>query len=117
MELDAVLAMIVYTLVTAAFYLLGAAILHKQGNIPEGYSMVESLSVMYTESIGPGAKPAFMIGAFVVLFSTLFAALAAWTRQWSDIFGQIGLINFHRNGWLPAIPLINIGFGGSEEDH
>lgn len=95
MYLDAILAMIVYTIVTAAFYLLGAAVLHAQGNIPEGYQMVESLSVMYTESIGPGAKSTFMFGAFVVLFSTLFAALAAWTRQWTDIFGQIGLINFY----------------------
>lgn len=95
MYLDAVMAMIVYTLVTAAFYLLGAAVLHVQGHIPEGYQMVESLSVMYTESIGPGAKPIFLIGAFVVLFSTLFAALAAWTRQWTDIFGQIGIIQFY----------------------
>jgi hypothetical protein len=28
------------------------------------------------------------------LFSTLFAALAAWTRQVSDIFGQVGWIDF-----------------------
>ncbi|PHN04954.1 Nramp family divalent metal transporter [Flavilitoribacter nigricans] len=95
MYLDALLAMIVYTVVTAAFYLLGAAVLHAQGTVPEGYQMVESLSMMYTESIGPQAKPAFLLGAFVVLFSTLFAALAAWTRQWADIFGQIGLIDFY----------------------
>ena len=57
--------------------------------------MVESLSVMYTEVLGPGAKPAFLLGAFVVLFSTLFAALAAWTRQFSDIFGRFGWIDFY----------------------
>jgi Mn2+/Fe2+ NRAMP family transporter len=95
MELDALMAMIVYTTVTAAFYLLGAAVLHAQGNIPAGDQMVESLSAMYTEAVGPGAKPFFLFGAFVVLFSTLFAALAAWTRQWADIFGTIGLIRFH----------------------
>jgi len=94
MHMDALLAMIIYTVVTAAFYLLGAAVLHAQDRIPEGYQMVESLSVMYTESIGPQAKPLFLLGSFMVLFSTLFAALAAWVRQYSDLFGQMGWINF-----------------------
>lgn len=94
MKLDAIIAMGVYTSVTAAFYLLGAAVLHVQGNAMEGYGLVETLSAMYTESLGPNAKIAFLLGAFVTLFSTLFAALAAWTRQLTDIFGQIGWINF-----------------------
>jgi len=92
--LDALVAMFIYTVVTAAFYLLGAAVLHSQDRIPEGYEMIESLSMMYTESIGPEAKPMFLFGSFMVLFSTLFAALAAWTRQYSDMFGQIGWIDF-----------------------
>ena len=94
MHYDAVASMIVYTVMTAAFYLLGAAVLHASGNVPEGYAMIETLSTMYTESLGPSTKWLFMAGAFMVLFSTLFAALAQWTRQYSDIFGQIGWINF-----------------------
>lgn len=94
MYLDALLAMALYTVVTAAFYLLGAAVLHAQGDVPEGYAMVESLSRMYTESLGPEARSVFLFGAFIVLFSTLFAALAAWTRLLSDIFGQLGWISF-----------------------
>ena len=94
MKLDAIIAMCIYTSVTAAFYLLGAAVLHAQGSVPEGYAMIETLSTMYTESLGPHAKTAFLIGAFITLFSTLFAALAAWTRQIADIFGQIGIIQF-----------------------
>ena len=94
MQLDAVVAMVVYTIVTAAFYLLGAAVLHAQGDVPQGFAMIESLSSMYTTALGPNAKIAFLIGAFITLFSTLFAALAAWTRQISDIFGQIGWIDF-----------------------
>ena len=94
MHYDAVTSMIVYTVMTAAFYLLGAAVLHASGNVPEGYAMIETLSTMYTESLGPGTKWLFMAGAFMVLFSTLFAALAQWTRQYSDIFGQIGWIDF-----------------------
>ena len=92
---DAILSMIVYTIVTAVFYLLGAAILHQSGDIPEGYEMVEALSRIYTETLGPGAKSVFLLGALVVLFSTLFAALASWTRIFSDCFGQIGWINFY----------------------
>ncbi len=94
MHYDAVASMVVYTLMTAAFYLLGAAVLHAAGTIPEGYAMIETLSTMYTESLGPGARQLFMAGAFMVLFSTLFAALAQWTRQFSDIFGQLGWIDF-----------------------
>jgi hypothetical protein len=94
MYLDAVLSMVVYTVVTAAFYLLGAAVLHARGTIPKGFSMVETLSSMYTETLGPWARGIFLAGAFVVLFSTLFSALASWTRIFTDAFAQIGLFDF-----------------------
>ncbi|WKN32188.1 Nramp family divalent metal transporter [Porifericola rhodea] len=95
MYLDAILSMIVYTLVTAAFYLLGAAVLHKSGLVPEGYEMVESLSRIYTETLGSWARSIYLFGALIVLFSTLFAALASWTRIFSDAFGQIGWLDFY----------------------
>ncbi len=94
MYLDALLAMVVYTAMTAAFYLLGAAILHRQSLLPEGMELVETLSRLYTQSLGPWAGTLFLIGAFVVLFSTLFGALAIWTRLFSDAFGQIGWLDF-----------------------
>ncbi len=94
MHLDALIALIIYTVVTAAFYLLGASVLHSQGIVPEGFSLIEHLSQIYTLSLGAWSKYVFLAGAFIVLYSTLFAALAAWTRQFSDIFGQLGWINF-----------------------
>jgi Mn2+/Fe2+ NRAMP family transporter len=94
MYLDAVLSMVVYTIMTAAFYLLGAAILHRQGLLPAGMEVVETLSRLYTQSLGDWAGTMFLIGAFVVLFSTLFSALGACTRLFSDAFGQIGWLNF-----------------------
>jgi len=94
MYLDAIAAMVVYTVVTALFYLLGASVLYAQGKIPEGYEMIETLSAIYTESLGPGAKIVYLGGAFLVLFSTLFASLAAWARLFPDIFGTLGWINF-----------------------
>ncbi len=94
MYLDALLSMVVYTVVTMAFYLLGAAILHSRGLVPESGELVETLSQIYTQTLGGGARVAFLVGAFVVLFSTLFAALAAWTRLFGDAFGQIGIYDF-----------------------
>lgn len=95
MMFDAIVSMIVYTTVTAAFYILGAAVLHARGDVPQGYAMISTLANMYTESLGPWAKGVFLAGAFFVLFSTAFSALAAWTRIYSDTFSQFGWIDFH----------------------
>ncbi len=94
MYLDAMVAMAIYTLVTVAFYLLGAAVLHNRGDIPNGNQVIETIALIYTQSLGPGVKNVYLIGAFFVLFSSLFASLAAWTRLFSDIFGQLGWMNF-----------------------
>lgn len=92
---DAFLSMLVYTFMTVAFYLLGAAILHAQGLKPSGFETVRTLSRMYTDSLGGWAETAFLIGSFFVLFSTLFSALAGWSRLFSDAFSSVGLINYH----------------------
>jgi manganese transport protein len=94
MQLDAGLSMVCYTLVTGLFYLLGAAILNRQGLIPEQQELVPVLSRMYTDTLGAWAETSFLIGALVVLFSTLLASLAAWSRLFSDAFGRFGWINF-----------------------
>jgi hypothetical protein len=94
MYLDAIVAMIIYTAVTAAFYLLGAAILYNRGAIPQGNQLIETVALIYTESLGAGVRNVYLIGAFFVLFSSVFASLAAWTRMYSDIFGQLAWIDF-----------------------
>jgi manganese transport protein len=113
MQVDAVLAMIAYTGMTVMFYLLGAAVLHRRGDIPEGKDLISTLGTMYTETLGPWASWLFIGGAIVVLYSTLLAALAAWTRMFADAFGRIGMLDFHNEaarkkaigyaGWI--IPL------------
>jgi manganese transport protein len=94
MYLDAGLSMVVYTVVTAAFYLLGAAVLNQSGRVPEGYEMINVLSKIFTETLGPWAKNLFLVGAFFVLYSTLFTATASWARVWGDAFGQLGWMKF-----------------------
>ena len=95
MYLDATLAMVVYTIVTALFYMLGAAVLHKLGVTPEGNGVIETLSLIYTESLGSEVRLIYLIGAFFVLFSSLVATNAAWTRIYADIFGQMGWLDFN----------------------
>ena len=75
-------------------YLLGAAVLNRMGLVPEAGGLINTLGTMYTQSLGPWARSVFIVGAIVVLYSTLFAALAAWTRMYADAFGRIGLYQF-----------------------
>jgi len=93
MQLDAIVAMLIYTLVTAAFYLLGASILYGQKEIPEGNELINALASIYTQSLGSEARFAYLAGAFFVLYSSVFATLAYWSRLFPDIFGQLGWIN------------------------
>lgn len=95
MYLDAIVAMIIYTSVTAAFYLLGASILHKQGLVPTDTAMVKTLANIYTSALGPNIEYVFLTGAFFVLFSSVFATVAYWSRLLTDIAGQFKWIDFY----------------------
>lgn len=95
MFLDATVAMIIYTIVTISFYLLGAAILHERGEVPYGNGVIETLALIYTQTLGPGIKTAYLVGGFFVLYSSLFATLGAWTRIFPDIFGELGWLQFN----------------------
>lgn len=93
MYLDAVVAMVIYTIVTSAFYLLGASILHGNESIPSGNELIETLANIYTQTLGENARLAYTAGAFFVLFSSVFATLAYWTRLFPDIFGELKWID------------------------
>lgn len=94
MYLDATVAMIIYTAVTAAFYLLGASILHGQGHTPEGNQVIDVIANIYTQTLGEGFRTVYLVGAFFVLISSVFATLAYWSRLFSDIAGEKGWIDF-----------------------
>jgi len=84
MQLDAWGSMVVYTVVTIAFYLLGAATLGRLGIVPAGGEMVRSLGAMYAPVFGGWAQDVFLWGAFAVLYSTLFVAAAGNARMVVD---------------------------------
>ncbi len=107
MVVDALVSMVIYTLSTAAFYVLGAAILHGRGQIPEGFAMLERISAIYTDSVGPQALAVFLAGAVATLFSTLFVACASTVRMFTDLAAQFGALDFHdpaaRSRWFRAL--------------
>ncbi len=91
--LDAGLSTLLATVVTAAFFLLGAAVLYRQNVVPEGLEVVDQVSRVYTQSYGDWSKWLFLIGALCTLYSTLVVIAAASGRMWADLFGSLGLLN------------------------
>ncbi len=88
MRIDAWLSMVVYTGATVAFFLLGAALLHGTGKEVEDGNMIAALSEMY-RPLGQAGLTIFLVGAFVVLFSTMVTASGSNARLLAD-----GLILF-----------------------
>jgi Mn2+/Fe2+ NRAMP family transporter len=78
-------SMVIYTLATLAFYLLGAAILGRVGLNPGGFDLVRTLTAMYEPVFGKFAQALFLVGAFAVLFSTFFVANAGHARVLTDM--------------------------------
>lgn len=109
MYVDAFISMIIYTLMTAAFYILGASVLYGMQKMPAGYDTMKVLANMYTETLGPGVMWMYVIGGIVVLYSTLFSASAAWSRQFTDCFSQFSanIVDFHnpehRKKWIAVL--------------
>lgn len=88
MHTDVVVSMIVYTLATIAFYLLGAGVLHGMNQIPAGANMIAALSNIYTQTLGPWSLWIFYLGAVIILYGTIFAVTAGNSRMIAD-FAQV----------------------------
>jgi len=109
LRLDAWASMIVYTVVTVAFYLLGAATLGRLGLRPAGGEMVRSLGAMYGPVFGPWAADVFLVGAFTVLYSTLIAAADGNSRIIADglvLAGRIPGDDAARKMWTRRIAVV-----------
>src|SRR6185369_5764118 len=57
MQVDVACSMVIYTIATLAFYLLGAGILNGMGLVPSSKDMIPALSKMYTQTLGGWALP------------------------------------------------------------
>jgi Mn2+/Fe2+ NRAMP family transporter len=92
LSVDAWVSMVVYTGATVAFYLLGAAVLHGKELEVTDETLIPNLSQMYSESFGAVGLWLFLIGAFVVLYSTVFIATASNGRLCADFLTVSGAI-------------------------
>jgi Mn2+/Fe2+ NRAMP family transporter len=92
MRWDAWASMVIYTLATIAFYLLGVAILYKTGLVPEENQLIQTLAIMYEPVFSSWAVPVFLLGAFAVLYSTFFVANASHALTFTDGLAVIGAI-------------------------
>jgi manganese transport protein len=88
---DIAASMVLYTLATVAFYLLGAGVLSPLGLVPSARDMIPTLSRLYTDTLGHWVLPLFYLGATVTLYGTIFAATAAHSRLYADLCRVMGL--------------------------
>ena len=84
MRWDLGLAACSYTMVTIAFYVMGAAVLHRMKITPGGFKLVDELANMYTQTLGAWSSILFMFVAFVVLYSTYVVNVAGTSRVVGD---------------------------------
>ena len=105
MNVDIIASMFIYCVATAAFYMLGAGVLHRAGLVPKGMDMIPVLSNMYTQTLGPWALWLFYVGAIATLYGTIFAATAGNSRALADIARLVGA--FPRDDYAARVKFIN----------
>lgn len=111
MKLDAWVAWGVYTVSTAAFYMLGAAVLHPQPELrPEGPEVMGIISSIFTSTVGQWGGVVFLIGAGVALFKTIIANVPSLGRQVGNtlsVFGAFDWTDMHqRDRWMRVIMVV-----------
>ena len=94
MKIDAWVSFAIYTIATIAFYLLGASVLHAKGLEVADSEMIATLSHMYRETFGQWSYWFFLVGAFAVLYSTVFGATASNARLFADALSIFGIAKY-----------------------
>ncbi len=110
MQWDAWGSMVIYTTSTLAFYLLGAAVLHPNGLLPEKSEMVRTLAVMYEPVFGTLGRTILLIGAFAVLFSTFFVSNATKSRLMTDALDVFGFVKLDEDRRRRFVKGFSVGF-------
>jgi hypothetical protein len=118
MHVDIIASMIIYSIATIAFYLLGAGILHGMGKVPKGMDMITVLSNIYTQTLGEWSLWLFYAGAIFTLYGTIFAATAANSRVFADMARLMNMFEAddyarrvsYRNTFIVLLTLIPVIF-------
>ncbi|WP_154792983.1 Nramp family divalent metal transporter [Occultella kanbiaonis] len=110
MKMDAWVAWGVYTVSTAAFYILGAAVLHPQGLVPEGDEVMTTISSIFSTAVGQWGATVFLIGAGVALFKTIIANVPSLGRQVGNTLAVFGAFEWNDQGqrdrWMRGIMIL-----------
>ncbi len=93
MRADAIMALTIYTTATLAFYMIGAAVLNRQGLDPDGMELVSTLTEAYVPVFGSYAKWLLVVGAAAILYSTYLVVMGASARSLTDLFTVIGVVD------------------------
>jgi len=109
LQADVWATLIILTLATVPFYLLGAGVLHRNDLRPEGLDTIAVLSGMFTATLGPWSLWLFGIGAFFILFSTAISGIGAGGRflpEYAIEFGFVERNQVQRRLWIRAYTLV-----------
>lgn len=110
MKVDAWVSWAVYTVSTAAFYMLGAAVLHPQGLQPEGTQVMEVISSIFSTTVGQWGGTLFLLGAGVALFKTIIANVPSLGRQVANTLSVFGAFDWKdmvvRDRWMRVVMII-----------
>ena len=92
MQTDVWVTLVLLTCATVPFYMLGAGVLKKLGKEPDGLETISMLSEMFTQTLGPWALWLFGVGAFCILFSTMFSFIGGEARYIPDYIMELGYL-------------------------
>lgn len=90
---DSVASMVIYTIATLAFFLMGVVVLYREGRDPDGMRMVSTLATAYVPIFGEYARWLFLAGAIAVLYSTYLIANAGNARMFTDALKVLGFVD------------------------
>jgi len=97
MRADIIAGSILVIIVTVAFYILGAAVLHVMGKVPDGFQVIETISSIYTEAVGSWSRTIFLIAAICILYTTYIVNTAGIARVVGDVLFKGKLIKGSEN--------------------
>lgn len=110
MKIDAWVSWIIYTISTAAFYMLGAAVLHPQNLVPKGTEVMEVISGIFSTAVGPWGGAMFLFGGGIALFKTIIANVPSLGRQVTNTLSVFGAFKWSdmaaRDRWMRVTMII-----------
>lgn len=116
MKLDAWVAWVIYTASTAAFYTLGAAVLHPQGLVPKGNELITTIASIFTSTIGGWVGPVVLVFAAVALFKTILANVPSLSRQTANALSVFRVFTWRdkpaRDRWMRGLMIFMPVFWG-----